>query len=119
MTSDPRLVRLVLANLVGNALKFTGEGRIDVSVTRRDDGVQFVVEDTGPGIPLQERARIFEPFEQVTAVNSKHLQGFGLGLALVKEMVRVLGGAVELRSEMGAGSTFVVTFPLAMETEAR
>ena len=118
VTSDPHLVRLVLTNLVGNAIKFTEQGRINVSVTRGGHRVRFAVRDTGPGIPAEEHARIFKPFEQLERLESKHLQGFGLGLALVKEMVSVLNGQIELFSEVGAGSTFVVSLPVAPEVQA-
>jgi two-component system, sensor histidine kinase len=109
---------LVLTNLVSNAIKFTERGRIDVFVERATEMVRFTVQDTGPGIAREERARIFEPFEQVVRVEWKHLQGFGLGLALVKEMVTALKGQVELRSEVGVGSTFVVSFPALPTADA-
>jgi signal transduction histidine kinase len=115
---DPRLVRLVLTNLVANAIKFTEWGRIDVSVGKKNDTVCFAVRDTGPGTPPEDRARIFKPFEQLERLESKHLQGFGLGLALVKEMVAVLNGEIELFSQVGEGSTFVVSLPFAGEVRA-
>jgi signal transduction histidine kinase len=115
MVSDPRLVRLVLGNLVANAIKFSDHGRVDVSVARSGNRFRFVVQDTGPGIPREQRGRIFEPFEQLAQVESKHVQGFGLGLALAKEMVGVLKGQIDLRSVVGAGSTFVVSLPATTE----
>jgi signal transduction histidine kinase len=111
LTSDARLVRLVLKNLIGNAVKFTVEGRIDVSV-RSEGGVQtVVVRDTGPGIPNAALARIFEPFTHLEPVASKHTPGAGLGLALVREIVDTLHGRLELSSTVGVGSTFRVSFP--------
>jgi signal transduction histidine kinase len=98
-------------NLVGNAIKFTERGGVRVAVTAREQALRIEVSDTGPGIPLEERTRIFEPFEQLEQVSSKHTPGIGLGLALVREMMRALGGSIELRSEIGVGSTFIVILP--------
>jgi signal transduction histidine kinase len=79
----------------------TERGRIDVSVEKKNGTVNFAVRDTGPGMPPDERVRIFKPFEQLERLESKHLQGFGLGLALVKEMVAVLNGEIELLPARG------------------
>jgi signal transduction histidine kinase len=116
--SDPRLLRLILRNLIGNAVKFSDRGRVDVSVTRDPAEVRFIVQDTGPGIASEEQARIFQPFEQVGSVESKHLDGFGLGLALTKHMVSVLEGRLDLQSVVGVGTTFVVAFPTRTEAAA-
>ncbi len=117
LTSDRRLVRLVLVNLVGNALKFTREGGVTVSVGREGERRRVIVRDTGPGIPPEERARIFEPFEQLEPVRRKHTTGVGLGLALVREIVGALQGSIELTSEVGEGSAFTVLLP-ALERES-
>jgi PAS domain S-box-containing protein len=109
--TDSRLLRLVLINLVDNAIKFTDAGEVELAL-RRDGGVlRMVVRDTGRGIPREAHARIFEPFEQLEPTRSKHTPGVGLGLALVKRMVEALGGAIELVSHPGAGSTFTVALP--------
>jgi signal transduction histidine kinase len=111
LASDPRLCRLVIVNLVGNAVKFTHHGEVEVTVTW-DAGLHRVrVRDTGPGIPAQDQERIFEPFEQMEPVLNKHTRGIGLGLSIVKEMVEALHGRIELTSEVGAGSTFTVSLP--------
>jgi signal transduction histidine kinase len=112
MKSDQQLVRLVLTNLLGNAIKFTRQGVVRVRVDRSEDGVRLMVDDTGPGIDAAEHTRIFEPFQQGEPVASKHTQGVGLGLALVKEMVAALGGTIDLRSEVGKGSRFLVDLPM-------
>ena len=109
--SDRRLVRLVLANLMSNALKFTERGRVEVTVVSDGESVDVRVKDTGPGIAPQNWERIFEPFEQLTAVHSKHARGVGLGLALVKNLLAVLGGRIALESSVGEGAQFTVTFP--------
>jgi protein-histidine pros-kinase len=111
--TDPALVRVVLANLVGNAVKFTLSGEIAVTVAGGAGDQAISVSDTGPGIPDAERDRIFQPFEHLDPIRAKHLPGVGLGLALVREICSALGARVELRSEVGAGSTFTVRFPVA------
>jgi signal transduction histidine kinase len=73
--------------------------------------VDHLGKDTGRGIAPEDRVRIFEPFEQLEAVPSKHMTGIGLGLSLVREMTNALGGRIELDSEPGQGSTFSVTVP--------
>ena len=109
--TDPRFVSVIVANLLGNAVKFTEKGEVDVMVAASGDGVRVDVIDTGPGIPEEDRARIFEPFEQRDPVQMKHLPGVGLGLSLVREIGAVLGAKVELRSAVGAGSTFSIVLP--------
>ncbi|HEY6099953.1 MAG TPA: ATP-binding protein, partial [Anaeromyxobacter sp.] len=111
LSTDPGFVRVVVTNLVGNAIKFTEAGRVDVTVAMADGAQQISVTDSGPGIPQADQARIFEPFEQSDPVHMKHVPGIGLGLALVREISAALGGRVELRSAPGAGSTFTVTLP--------
>lgn len=111
--SDPRLVRLILTNLVANAVKFTASGRVLVSVAAWERELRLVVEDTGPGVSPEDQRRIFEPFVQLESLAEKHLPGVGLGLALVKQMVCALGGEVSVESRVGAGSRFTVVLPLA------
>lgn len=109
--SDSRLVRIILANLVANAIKFTKRGGIDLSITHDSEGHRVMVSDTGPGIPTDLQERMFEPFEQLELLSFKHTPGIGLGLALVKEMVSSLGGRIRVESRMGAGSAFSVILP--------
>jgi protein-histidine pros-kinase len=111
--TDPSLARVVLSNLVGNAVKFTTSGEVAVAVASGTREQAVTVSDTGPGIPEAERDRIFQPFEQLDPIRTKHLPGVGLGLALVREICAALGARVELRSEVGVGSTFTVRFPIA------
>lgn len=109
--SDSRLVRLVLVNLLGNAVKFTNSGRVVVAGRRAGTACEITVRDTGPGISTRDQQRIFEPFSQGGDLATKHLPGVGLGLTLVKEMVDSLGGHLHLQSEVGVGTTFTVTWP--------
>lgn len=107
--TDRGLLRQVLTNLLGNAIKFTERGR--VSVRARSGGGAHVmeVEDTGPGITADNQERIFEPFFQVDPSTTRKEGGTGLGLALSREFVALLGGELTVRSEPGRGSTFTVT----------
>jgi signal transduction histidine kinase len=112
--SDPQLLRLILANLLGNAIKFTARGSVTVSAGVVDGALVIDVADTGPGIPASEQARIFEPFEQLGDVRHKHLVGIGLGLTLVRELARSLGGSVTVASDVAAGgSRFSVLLPVS------
>jgi signal transduction histidine kinase len=111
LETDPRLLRLVLFNLVHNAIKFTDQGSIAVSIEVAEGEHRFAVRDTGRGIAPEDQARIFEPFEQLEAIARKHTPGVGLGLALVREMVGVLDGRIALESRPGTGSTFAVSLP--------
>jgi signal transduction histidine kinase len=114
---DRRLVRLILVNLVENALKYTERGFVEVS-THADGAHHHIrVEDSGCGIPLHSQTRVFEPFEQVEPISHKHSPGVGLGLALVREVVDSLGGSIELRSVPERGSIFAVTLPSRAEVD--
>jgi signal transduction histidine kinase len=116
--SDSRLVRLVLINLLMNAVKYTERGNIEVGVAHGPEGHRLSVKDTGRGIPPEQLARIFEPFEHLEPLTHKHTPGVGLGLTLVKELVSSLGGRVEVQSVVGEGSTFTVVLPSLQASEA-
>jgi signal transduction histidine kinase len=113
---DSLAFRQVFTNLIGNALKFTQEGRIDVAmaVTRDRETATLVVsvEDTGPGIAEADQARIFERFSQVDSSPTRRAGGVGLGLAITRSLVGLMGGSITLKSAPGTGSTFTVTLPL-------
>jgi PAS domain S-box-containing protein len=120
LRSDARMVRLILGNLLGNALKYTQRGHVEVALRFEERGHVLEVRDSGPGIAREHWGRIFEPFEQLEPLRHKSTPGVGLGLALVKQVVEALGGKVELESEVGVGSTFRVVLPaLALETTVR
>lgn len=117
--SDARLVRLVLVNLVANALKFTEVGEIVISVQVAPEACFLSVRDSGPGIEPGLRAAVFEPFFQgESAGHRQYTQGAGLGLSLVREMLHALGGSIELESDLGTGSTFQISVPRAALTQA-
>jgi signal transduction histidine kinase len=110
IVTDPRMLRLVVMNLVVNGVKYTSRGTVRVAFGRGQDRHWIEVRDTGPGIREEDRERLFEPFEQLGAPGT--VGGVGLGLAFVKRVMTALGGTLELRSELGRGSTFRVELPL-------
>jgi signal transduction histidine kinase len=108
---DERRIKQVIFNLLSNAVKFTPSGgEVDVSATRINGEVRVAVADTGPGIAPEDRARIFEEFQQ-TETGVGHREGTGLGLALSKRFVELHGGRIWLESEVGHGSTFTFALP--------
>jgi two-component system sensor histidine kinase/response regulator len=116
---DPTRLRQVLINLVGNAIKFTGEGEVLVSVRRMamEDGtarVRFAVRDTGIGIPEDKQTAIFEPFDQADLSMTRKYGGTGLGLTIAGRLVGMMGGALQVESVVGRGSefSFAVDFPV-------
>jgi len=116
--SDSRLLRLVLVNLVANALKFTDSGEIVVGMELDGSGCSLRVQDSGPGIEPNLRTTVFEPFFQgESAGHRQFTQGAGLGLSLVREMLHALGGSIELSSEVGVGSTFRISVPRARPSQ--
>jgi len=109
-------LRRVLDNLLNNAIKFTPEGgKITVRVWQENAGVMLEVRDTGIGIPADQLERIFDRFYQVDGSIRRRYGGVGLGLALVKELVDLHGGQVEVESQFGEGSAFIVTLPVSEE----
>jgi signal transduction histidine kinase/ActR/RegA family two-component response regulator len=112
VTTDPARVRQIVLNLLSNAVKFTAEGGVDLRLAR-DGGSSYTVTvtDTGPGIPAEDRERIFEEFEQGSA--REGTTGTGLGLAISRRLAELLGGDLQVESEVGVGSTFVLTLPVA------
>ncbi|HEX8795903.1 MAG TPA: ATP-binding protein [Polyangiaceae bacterium] len=111
---DPRGVEHVLSNLVDNAVKYCPRGaHVRVSAEVDGDRVQLVVSDDGPGIPAEHLPRIFERFYRVDEGRSRELGGTGLGLSIVKHMVEAMRGTISVRSQVGRGSTFVVSLVAA------
>ena len=115
LLTDRRALSQILINLVGNAIKFTQQGRVDVVLqdlqlpTGR--AVQLRVQDTGPGIPLQEQPRLFEAFSRVERADRRHHEGTGLGLHLSRKLAEALGGTLGFDSTEGLGSTFTLQLP--------
>ena len=116
--TDPIKLKVVLKNLIGNALKFTTEGSITVAARSYNGGVEFSVSDTGVGIPQDCLAKIFEPFFQLEP-GQRSSGSTGLGLSVVQRIVQLLGGAISVESEPGAGSTFTARVRRKMDDVPR
>ena len=111
--ADQRKVKQVLLNLLSNAVKFTPEGgRIDVRAGLANGTAEISVTDTGIGIAPEDHDAVFEEFRQVGAADKK-AEGTGLGLALCRKFVELHGGRIWVKSQIGAGSTFTFTIPVA------
>ena len=119
IASDPVRLTQVLANLVSNALKFTVEGSVAVSVDMVDDPggsgrmLELCVTDQGPGIPADKLASIFDAFSQADQSTTRRYGGTGIGLTITRRIVDAMGGRIEVHSEIGEGSLFRVVLPVA------
>ncbi len=109
--TDKNRLEKVLNNLLDNAVKFTPQGKIVLSACSRRDAVEIAVADTGIGISRECQQIIFDAFRQVDASETRAYQGMGLGLALSEKLVRLLGGRIEIESEVGKGSAFRIILP--------
>jgi signal transduction histidine kinase/DNA-binding response OmpR family regulator len=119
---DAGRIRQVVTNLVGNAVKFTPDGHVLITVScDSQDGekaqIRVAVEDTGPGIPAEKMGGLFEKFSQVDGSTTRKSGGTGLGLAICKQLVNLMGGAVGVTSQFGKGSTFWFTLPLQLDAQ--
>jgi GAF domain-containing protein/anti-sigma regulatory factor (Ser/Thr protein kinase) len=112
---DEQRLTQVLLNLVGNAIKFTDTGEVRVTAKAVNGHFNVSVTDTGPGIPEEHQARIFEQFHQVDSSNTKAKGGTGLGLAIAKQIVEMHGGRIWVESTLGKGSTFKMELPARAE----
>lgn len=121
--SDYRKIKQILCNLISNAIKFTEKGHIDIKVEKDDFppykisspdniSIRFSIADTGIGIPAKKKSHIFESFTQVDSSTTRKYGGTGLGLSICKGLVSVLGGSIDLDTEIGKGSTFHFTIPV-------
>jgi PAS domain S-box-containing protein len=123
LVSDPGRLRQVLVNLIGNAIKFTERGEVEVSVVRLDaepDGsrpIRFCVRDTGIGIAPEKQITVFESFSQADTSTTRHYGGTGLGLTISTQLVELMGGHIGVESEPGVGSSFHFTLNLATATQ--
>src|SRR5580704_8846078 len=93
----------IVLNLLSNAFKFTFEGTIEVSLREEGGNFELMVADTGTGIPASELPRLFERFHRIEGARGRTFEGSGIGLALVHELVKLHGGAIDVASELGRG----------------
>ncbi len=111
ISSDESRIRQILINFVGNALKFTNSGYIEIGIKHIDSELQFYVKDTGIGIPEDYHDKIFDRFRQVETAQTRKYGGNGLGLAITKHLAELLGGRIWLESQPNTGSTFYFALP--------
>jgi len=114
---DAVRLRQVLANLVGNATKFTDQGKVSIAITLEKEKaskavLRFSISDTGPGLSKNQQKMLFQPFSQADPSTMRRHGGTGLGLAISKQLVELMGGTIGLKSSPGQGSTFWFTLPL-------
>ncbi|PLX76875.1 MAG: hypothetical protein C0615_06050 [Desulfuromonas sp.] len=117
--TDARMIRVILVNLLRNAIEFGPEkGHVDVSAAIDGNNLRLTVEDDGDGIPKDDQQKIFDRFRQLDSGTTKGHRGHGLGLSIVWSLVEMLGGHIDLESDVGKGCRFTVTLP-APDVEVR
>ena len=115
---DEKRIRQVLSNLVNNAVKFTGEGEVTVTLRDLGEAVRFEVSDNGPGVPQDQLQAIFDRFQQVEEHESRRHGGVGIGLNICRQLVTAMRGRIGVDSEEGRGATFWFEIPLTREAVA-
>jgi signal transduction histidine kinase len=115
MVSDPHKLRQSLVHLLNNAAQFTQEGQITIRAISQSDLAKIEIEDTGEGIPSSQLENLFQSFANSENVTRQKNEGLGLGLATAHQLIRLLGGTIQVRSEIGEGSTFTVQVPLKVK----
>lgn len=117
MITDQLKLKQIVTNLINNAIKFTEHGSITVSAGISPDksSLEIHVCDTGPGMPAELLPFIFDKFRQIDSATTRNYSGAGLGLYIVKNFVRILGGTIDVRSTVGEGSVFTISFPVALD----
>lgn len=111
LRTDPAKLKIVIENLISNAVKFTEQGSVTVDIHRHEDGVEIDVADTGIGISPEALQFIFEPFRQAESPLTRQHGGAGMGLYVAKRLVEILGGTIRIESQVGRGSAFHVWIP--------
>jgi signal transduction histidine kinase len=113
IVADEDLLSQVWMNLITNGIKFTPEGGgMHIELFQKNEKIQFRVTDTGIGIPQEDQTRIFERFYKTDKSRTRASGGSGLGLSIVKKIVDLHKGTIEVESELGAGTTFIVCLPM-------
>ncbi|WP_445372357.1 hybrid sensor histidine kinase/response regulator [Methylomonas sp. HW2-6] len=119
VATDPAMLERMLRNLIGNALRYTENGRVLVGTRLRGAELEIQVIDTGRGIPEDQLHEVFVEFHQLHNAGRNRRQGLGLGLAIVKRLARLLGHPLQVRSALGKGSCFSLRMPLALKSAPR
>ena len=118
IVADTEALTKIIMNLLGNAVKFTDHGKVELGVSQYNNLLRFRVVDTGIGIPTEMHDAIFERFQQVDGSQSRRFGGSGLGLAIVRQFVELLGGRIHLESTVERGSMFTVELPLELPKQS-
>lgn len=118
LVTDAARLTQVIEHLLSNAIKFTSRGEVRLSVSATDGWLRFIVSDTGCGIPAESRETIFEKFHQLEHFLTREHGGTGLGLAMVKRLIELLGGRITVDSDIGTGTTFTVYLPESIRPPA-
>ena len=119
ISADPVRLGQVIDNLISNALKFTSAGgRVEVRASERDGRARIEITDTGKGIAPAEQERLFERFYRTAQAQSDAVPGVGLGLSIAKAIIEAHGGTISCESIEGAGTTFAIELPLALQVAA-
>ncbi len=108
----------VLRNLLSNALKFTRKGSVSLRIKKQQENIAFSITDTGIGIPADKQQTVFEAFQQADGSTRREFGGTGLGLSISRELAKLLGGSISLKSEEGKGSEFTLTIPIDSKSVA-
>lgn len=114
LRTDRSKVKQIVLNLLSNALKFTPSGAVTIKVSqnRAAQSVVVAVSDTGVGIAPEDQGKVFEDFRQLDSSPARGYGGTGLGLSICRRLSQMLGGTIELKSEVGQGSTFILSLPV-------
>lgn len=115
--TDESKLHQVLLNIVSNAVKFTDQGSVDISAQTDHQNLFIEVKDSGIGIAAEDLPFIFEEFRQADGTTSRRFEGTGLGLAIAQKLTRILGGTIEVKSELGKGSLFTIIVPINWENQ--
>jgi signal transduction histidine kinase len=120
LTGDMQRLQQIIINLAGNAIKFTSKGEVHINLLHPNPTHWAIqVTDTGAGIPKEAQQYIFEPFRQIDNSITQKNRGSGLGLSITKQLVELMGGEINLQSEIGIGSTFTITLPIQKTSEKK
>lgn len=114
--TDELRLHQVLTNIVGNAVKFTGKGAVELKANSDSENIYIEVKDTGIGISKEELPHIFDEFRQAQGTSTRQHEGTGLGLAIANKLIRLLGGEIKVKSELGRGSVFTILIPIKEKT---
>ncbi len=109
---DESKILQVLTNLLGNAVKFTDDGKISIEASIENKNIKVSISDTGKGIAEEDMSKLFEKFSQIDRFAGKETPGTGLGLAISKQLIELMGGKISAESVHGKGSTFSFTLPV-------